>query len=253
MPPPRWSTKSHPVISSRRRQSSPPGWAPATSGRYRGIPDGQCDFAAAVCLLASATQSSAIRQGALWPVPQFVVKGAQNPDAAYAFIDTMFATDAQYEYGKATGSVPSIAAARAKLADDPDVKGSAVRRRRRYGSRLPDRLVASGREEVARYLDPASQALGRCAGAVCALHASGPVLRIAVTRRSSNGEFVAAARGLQDLRRDEPLSKISPRRRPGRVHRPARSLGLRQDNHAAHDRRLRRADLGLDLHRRPTM
>jgi spermidine/putrescine-binding protein len=62
------------------------------------------------------------KTGALWPVPQFVVKGAQNADAAYAFIDTMFATDAQYEYGKATGSVPTIGAARAKLADDPDVK-----------------------------------------------------------------------------------------------------------------------------------
>jgi putative spermidine/putrescine transport system substrate-binding protein len=63
------------------------------------------------------------KKGALWPVPQFIIKGAQNMAGAQAFIDTMFAVDAQFEYGKATGSVPSVAAARAKLANDPDVKG----------------------------------------------------------------------------------------------------------------------------------
>jgi ABC-type Fe3+ transport system substrate-binding protein len=63
------------------------------------------------------------KKGALWPVPQFIIKGAPNIAAAEAFIDLMFSADAQYEYGKATGSVPSMASARAKLADDAEVKG----------------------------------------------------------------------------------------------------------------------------------
>lgn len=63
------------------------------------------------------------KKGALWPVPQVVIRGTPNQEAAYAFIDAMFCADCQYEFCKATGSVPSIPAARERLADDPDLKG----------------------------------------------------------------------------------------------------------------------------------
>ncbi|MDB5510878.1 MAG: transporter substrate-binding protein [Enterovirga sp.] len=58
------------------------------------------------------------RTGALWPVPQYIVAGTPNLKGAQGFLDEMMSPAGQFDHGKATGSVPSNAAARAKLAED---------------------------------------------------------------------------------------------------------------------------------------
>jgi spermidine/putrescine-binding protein len=61
-------------------------------------------------------------QGALWPIAQGVIKGSENVAAAHEFINTFLSFQAQYGHGVATGSLPVNGQARAKLAEDPEMK-----------------------------------------------------------------------------------------------------------------------------------
>jgi putative spermidine/putrescine transport system substrate-binding protein len=62
------------------------------------------------------------RKGALWPIAQGVIKGSPNVAAAHEFINEFLSVETQYGHGTSTGSLPVNSAARAKLAEDPDMR-----------------------------------------------------------------------------------------------------------------------------------
>lgn len=57
-------------------------------------------------------------RGALWAVPAYIVADNPNQAAAEAFIDVLMSPETQFEHGKATGCVPVVSEARARLAED---------------------------------------------------------------------------------------------------------------------------------------
>ncbi len=60
------------------------------------------------------------KKGAVWAVPQYIVKGTRNLAAAEAFINEYLSVEVQYEHGKTTGCVPVSSAARARMREDAE-------------------------------------------------------------------------------------------------------------------------------------
>lgn len=61
-------------------------------------------------------------QGALWAIAQGVIKGSPNVAAAHSFINEFLSFETQYGHGQSTGSLPVNGQARAKLAEDPEMR-----------------------------------------------------------------------------------------------------------------------------------